>query len=304
MSDEKQELIIAVYLNQRIVFDLIAMLQDGMSTVTRVSTSEESKESDATQYGTTFGLSQALSSLLRIDVSGSRNKSKEGAAGTQRSEERVHTPSSLFQKLRSTLKTDEKIIVVNNSYRPTAGDIVEFSSALRRNPLVEGMEAFLSVLDVVITFTDQQFQPASGQQHKKPVLRKDPQQEVKSTKAQMETILGGLKAGKTIDIVSDELENGYRALITLDKEFLSDPGMADLVDGYFKIVGKVVRVISNSDESISFLRKAPLGAMSRQHLELAFSQFSVAAASAFNLPEMEFDVSGPLIQVIPIAIFA
>lgn len=304
MNDENQELIIAVYLNQRIVFDLIAMLQDGMSTVTRVNTSEESKETDASQYGTTFGLSQALSSLLKIDVSGSRNKSKDGSSGTQRSEERVHTPSSLFQKLRSTLKSEGKIVVIDNSYAPAPGDIIEFSTALRRNPLIQGMEAFLSLLEIVINFNDQQLQPAGGQQHKKHVQKQDPQIEVKSAKAQLGTILEGLKAGKTIDIVSDELEDGYRALITLDKEFLSDPTMADLVDGHFKIVGKVVRVISSSDESISFLRKAPLGAMSRQPLELAFSQFSLAASSAFNLPEMEFDVSGPLIQVIPIAIFA
>ncbi len=108
----KNDLIIAVYLNQRIVFDLIAILQDGMSTVTRISSSEETKKSDTQRYGAAFGLSQALSSLLKIDVSGNREKSREGSTGLQKSEERVHTPSSLFQKLRSILASDNKIEVV------------------------------------------------------------------------------------------------------------------------------------------------------------------------------------------------
>jgi hypothetical protein len=37
MSNKINNLIIPAYLNQRIVFDLIAMLQDGLSTVTRIT---------------------------------------------------------------------------------------------------------------------------------------------------------------------------------------------------------------------------------------------------------------------------
>ena len=76
MNTESDELIIPVYLNQRIVFDLIAMLQDGMSTVTRVSSSEESKSVDNQRYGTSFGLGQALSSLLKFQRS-PRNTPKQ-----------------------------------------------------------------------------------------------------------------------------------------------------------------------------------------------------------------------------------
>ena len=66
------DLVIPVYLNQRIVFDLISMLQDGISTVSRVTTVEETSSKDERKYGASFGLSQAFSSLLKISVGGKR----------------------------------------------------------------------------------------------------------------------------------------------------------------------------------------------------------------------------------------
>ena len=148
----KNDLIIAVYLNQRIVFDLIAMLQDGMSTVTRVTSSEETKDADSQRYGAAFGLSQALSSLLKIDISGDKSKSREGNTGTQTNEERVHTPSSLFQKLRSTLTSENKIELVTKEYRPHPSHIVEFGTSLRRNPLIHAMDTFAQLFDMALAF--------------------------------------------------------------------------------------------------------------------------------------------------------
>ncbi len=114
-----------------------------------------------------------------------------------------------------------------------------------------------------------------------------------------------LKAGDTIDIVSDQLPCGHKAVITLDMEYLNDPTMADLVDGQFQVVGKVIRVINDSSESVSLLRKAAVGAMNEQVLVPIFQQFGVALAAAnIDLPPIEWRVSGPVIQVIPIAIFA
>lgn len=289
------ELIIAVYLNQRIVFDLIAILQDGMSTVTRINSSEETKNSDTQRYGAAFGLSQALSSLLKIDVSGDRAKSKEGSAGIQKSEERVHTPSSLFQKLRSKLLEENKIQVVDSQYKPEPGDIVEFSTSLRRNPLIQVMDTFGQLFDMALAFDPQ---PQKGAHKNKP-------NEMTKLKSQIALFSEMLKAGDTVDIVSDNLECGHRAVITLDEEYLNDPTMADLVDGQFQVVGKVIRVIDDSDDSVNLLRKGAVGSMNKQVLETAFAHFNSAAVTAsVDVPSIEWEIHGPVIQIIPIAIFA
>jgi hypothetical protein len=289
------ELIIAVYLNQHIVFDLIAILQDGMTTVTRVTSLDETKDTDTQRYGAAFGLSQALSSLLKIDVSGDRSKSKEGSSGIHRSEERVHTPSSLFQKLRSILVSGNRIAVANRDYEPKPGDIVEFSTSLRRNPLIQVMDTFGRLFDMFVAFNEPPQKPG----------HKNRPNEMTKVKSQIDFFSEMLKAGDTVDIVSDKLDCGHRAVITLDTEYLNDPTMADLVDGHFKVVGKVIRVINDSEGSVNLLRKGAVGAMNKQLLEPAFAQFALAATQAnVDIPSIEWEIHGPVIHVIPIAIFA
>jgi hypothetical protein len=86
---------------------------------------------------------------------------------------------------------------------------------------------------------------------------------------------------------------------------INDPTMADLVDGQFQVVGKVIRVINDSTESVSLLRKAAVGAMNEQVLEPIFQEFGLAvAAGNIELPRIEWKIAGPVIQVIPVAIFA
>ena len=129
--------------------------------------------------------------------------------------------------------------------------------------------------------------------------------EMTKVKAQIDFFSEMLKAGDTVDIVSDELESGHKAVITLDTEYLNDPSMADLVDGHFKVVGKVIRVINGSDGSVNLLRKGAVGALNKELLETAFTQFSLAAITAnVDIPPIELEIHGPVIQVIPIAIFA
>lgn len=293
---ENNELIIPVYLNQRIVFDLIAMLQDGMSTVTRVNSTEESKSANVGRYGSSFGLSQALSSLLKIDIQGDRTKTTEGSTGIQKTEERVHTPSSLFHKLRSILKKENKIISVDSSYKPTPGDIVEFATSLRRNPVVQVMDTLVGLMDMAIAFEDQP-QKKHGKQPQSTDLIK--------LKAQMEKVAENVKAGDTIDIVSDMLKCGYKAVSTLEIEFLNDPTMSDLVDGHFSVVGKIIRVIPDSSGSVNLLRKASIGAMGKAKLIEAFSHFSVlGTAGDMEVPEIKWEIEGPVLQILPVAIFA
>lgn len=293
---ENNELIIPVYLNQRIVFDLIAMIQDGMSTVTRVSSTEETKSANVGRYGSSFGLSQVLSSLLKIDVHGDRTKTKEGSAGLQKSEERVHTPSSLFHKLRSILKEQNKIKSMTSSYKPVPGDIVEFATPLRRNPVIQVMDTLVGIMDMAIAFEDQ-----PQKKHGKQIQSS----EFVKIKGQMEKVAENIRAGDTIDIVSDALECGYKAVSTVEIEFLNDPTMSDLVDGYFNVLGKIIRVIHDSTGSVNLLRKAPLGAVGKAKLIEAFSHLSnLGTTGNMEVPEIKWEIEGPVIQVIPIAIFA
>lgn len=98
-----EKLIVPVYLNQKLVFDLLAMLQDGISTVKAINTTSGDSSSQNEKLSVGFGLSEAFSTLLKIDLSGSQDKSKSDTNSLETNEEKVHTPASLFFKLRNLL---------------------------------------------------------------------------------------------------------------------------------------------------------------------------------------------------------
>ena len=71
------KLIVPVYLNQIIVFDLIAMLQGGISTVTSVNQSSNLHHDESQKASAQFSLNSAFSTLLKIDFSAQKNKTNK-----------------------------------------------------------------------------------------------------------------------------------------------------------------------------------------------------------------------------------
>lgn len=276
------------------------MLQGGISTVTRITSSESFSETDQHQYGAAFGLSKAFSTLLKIDVSGTRKKAQEDLQGIQKSEDRVHTPASMFQSLRACLSDKKELIIVNEGYKPQHRDIIEFTAQLQRNPIIQIMDTCISVMETAIMFSnkqDQKIRQKSGKGH-------EPDEKL-LVKKQMEQFLESLKTGDTIDIISDTLQCGFRAVITLEREFLNDPSMSDLVDGKFNVLGKVIRVIETEQDSINLVRKTAVGAMPKKSMIDSFSGFSALSnEQGFNIPPIELEIKGPVIQILPIAIFS
>lgn len=151
---KSDDLIIPVYLNQRIVFDLVAMLQGGIAAVTQVSQMQKISETTSAEGSGTFGLSKALSSLLRIDFSGKATGKTGGESKSTSSEERIHTPASMFIHLRALLREQGGLIQESQNMKPFAGNIIEFSAILKRNPLLEMFDWLIEGLELFKPFAD------------------------------------------------------------------------------------------------------------------------------------------------------
>jgi len=124
-------------------------------------------------------------------------------------------------------------------------------------------------------------------------------------KQQMDIFIESLKAGKTIDVTAKNLLSGHEAVITLESEFLSDPMMSDLVDGKFHVLGKVIRSIDDDTDSISLMRKTALSKMPASLLSDVFGHLSnLGTEQGFQIPQLRWNIDGPAIQIIPIAIYA
>ncbi len=290
------KLIVPVYLNQKFVFDLLAMLQGGISTVTSVTEASKSAKSDGEKISAGFGLSEALSTLLKIDLSGTRDKSSGNEEASTFSQERVHTPASLFFQLRNILIDKGYLRESTGGELPKAGDFVEFEGYLRRNPIVETIDSLAEMMDMAEMFAEK-LQPQKGK----------PNQisENKKIKQQMMLFSSALKAGSTIDLTSKSLTAGYTAVVTVETGFLNDPLMSDLVDGQFKVIGKVIRSVDGSSESISLLRKTALSKMPSNLMREVFGHLSaLGSEQGFGIPELKLEIDGPAIQILPIAIYA
>lgn len=120
----------------------------------------------------------------------------------------------------------------------------------------------------------------------------------------MESLSASLKAGGTQDLIADLHPSGSRALLTVEDQFLNDRSLSDLVDGTFRVVGKVSRSIEHNHDSISLLRKTALSRVPAEALTgLTQAIAKLQQEHGFAMPVMEVEVKGPVFQVLPVAIF-
>lgn len=291
------ELLVPVYLNQKMVFDLLAMLQGGISTVTTVTQTTSATEAQQQKISAGFGVSEVLSTLLRVNLSGGLSNSNSHEEGFFASEERIHTPASLFYQLRNLLVEKNYIVGVTDK-PPAAREFVEFEGSLRRNPIVETFDSLVALGEIVLDFEERPQQGKTRSRSQRSDNQRIYQQIVGFSKR--------LKEGGTIDLIAEDVVyEGCSAVITLEAGFLNDSSMSDLVDGQFKVLGKVSNSIDNESDSINLLRKTALSKFPTPVLADMLGKLDLmGGATGFNVPKPEWEVRGPAIQVLPIAIYA
>ena len=292
---KSNDLIIPVYLNQRIVFDLVAMLQKGIATVTRVAEDRTKSDKKADEIGASFGLNSAFATLLRIDLSGKKETSAESASTTTSSEERVHTPSSLFFELRRMMIEKDILLQDTPDLQPEPGDFIEFSSVLQRNPLVETIDAVLAVYRMGEIWEETPKKSQKGSKPSNPPSR--------PFERQFKELSELLRSEDTVDLTAEGLECGYGVMTTLETQYLNDPTMADLVDGTYRIIGKVIRSVADGD-ALNLVRKNAFGIIQGEQREKMIQGLRKLSETQPGIPAPRWDLEGPAIQVIPVAIFA
>ncbi|CAM3127000.1 hypothetical protein PASE110613_17695 [Paenibacillus sediminis] len=291
---------IPIYLNQQIVFDLLAILEDGFSRFRAVRSMSNDSESKDSKLSAGINASN-LFSLLGISLSGSLGKSSKNDNQNEISEERVHTPASLFSKLRSALQEQDTIKTLTlkaiEAGDIKTGDFIEFEGILRKNPMVEAIQIFVKVFETFLSFTE-----SSQGQSKNKHLNKRGTSENEIVLEQMKAVLSDLTQSKSIDLIAD-IDKEVRAVLACNMEYFNDIGSNEIIDGSFKILGKVVRVV-NTNESINLLRKTSFGIFSTETISEMVENFNKASENGLNIPEIITNIEGPVIQIIPVAIFA
>lgn len=301
-----KELCIPAYLNQSIVFDILAIIEDGFSNIKSIKSSNTN--SSTNDIGVDLEAESQLGiknifSLLSIGVKGKYGHSSDSEKGKEEYFEKVHTPVSLFWKLRDYLIENDLLQNIDEIKSDTeikVGTFIEFEGTLHKNPIVESMENIVKLVELITVLSPDSLKtetsnPGGGKQRSKPI-KKPPIIE------QMETFSNALVLEDSIDFLSKNISN-TNMLITCDRNYFINRNINKIVDGKYSVLGKVVNYFPTSDGSISLLRTTSLSKFKKDFLLQMFSGFTEMSESGLALPEIITEINGPCVQIIPIGIF-
>ena len=289
-------LIIPVYINEKIVLDMLAIIEDGFSMVSQINYSEHKDNQNTIRASAETGTtSTILSKLLKIDITSEGSHTGNNGSDQNVSKEKVHTNTSLLAKFRSHLI--EKDVLKRNIDVSSIniGDFIEVEGELRKNPLIDYLDIFEDVFKLVDALPDE---PQLGEKTKN---RKQKGQDSKIVK-QIKAFSSELKHSGTIDFILADKK--CSTVLSVQEQYLANDNISELIGGRFKVLGKVITICNSENEYIDLLRKTALSIFPENTLSEFVSAFENEAFQQFQFPELITRIDSPAMIVIPIAIYA
>ena len=287
-------LIIPVYINEKIVLDMLAIIEDGFSMVSQINYTEH-KENNLTQKVDAGFSTSLLNKLLKIDVSGKINHTGNKDENENIVKEKVHTNVSLLSKFRSFL-LEQKILKLDLDFsKMQVGDFIEVQGELQKNPIINYMDSFIDLFHMANIFDEK---PQLGNR----TQAKNRKQKEDETENQIKSFVGELKHSGTIDFILSD-DKGITVL-SVQEQYLTNDNISEIIGGHFKVLGKVISVCRENTKSIDLLRKTTLSIFKEDSIDEMLLGFKTKDMEQFNLPELKTKIEGPAIIVIPIAIYA
>lgn len=290
------QLMIPVYINEKIVLDMLAIIEDGFSTVSQVSYSDHKENSNAQKIEAEVSTSASiLSKLLKIDLKGELSHSGNCGETENTTKEKVHTNVSLLSKFRAFL-TDANILKSGfDISNMKIGDFIEVEGEPQKNPLINCMDIFVDVLRMADIFAEKPQLNAKTQ-------AKAQKQQQDETMKKIKSFASELKHSGTVDFILSD--SAGTVVLSAQEQYLSNDNISEILGGHFKVLGKVIAICADKTESIDLLRKTTLSILPHDLLADMFLCLQNEDMKQYNLPELKTEISGPAVIVIPVAIYA
>lgn len=295
----KEQLILPVYLNEKTVLDMLAITEDGFAMVSEVSSSYQDSSEKRTSGNAGFSTTSLLNKFLKIDLSGESSANEKNQQDDTINHQKVHTNSSLFSKFRLTLIENDLLLQSSSDTFDFSniqfGDFVEIQGTLQKNPLIETLERFHDIFRVSELFSEV---PALGEKKK----TKNNNQEQKKIERQISSLLEELTVSGTVDFILKNADSTF--VLSAQEQYLTNDNISELIGGEFKVLGKVIKVTTESDNSINLLRKTVLNSLDDDSLKEIQDSFAKSGLENYNFPPIVTTIKHPAAIIIPIAIYA
>lgn len=253
---KKENLTIPVYLDEQIVMDLIATIDDGFSEFYTIETTKNKgigTEVNANGQGKVLKLFKA-----KMDLSHSR----ENTNGTKKQESKVQTVVSMFHNLKQYLNQNGFIEKNNKEFKN--GDFIELQGEFSINPLIDLLNTFSYFFEMSGVIN--KAANTSKAKNKRTEALKDMQIE-----SQIKGLIKVFETDGKIDVICHSGDKTF--IIPSKKEFFTD-GKGDVIrTGNFRMLGKIVKICSEK-ENISLLRDTKIGKIKSSILDTAIESFN------------------------------
>lgn len=176
-------------------------------------------------------------------------------------------------------------------------DFVEVKGIFRPNPLADALQIIDRLMGLIQLFAGTQSNLQSDK--KKTQIE---QKEMGHVGKFIKGIIADLEKENIRTFVVDLIDPPmHKAVLSLFIEYLRDPTMTEIAHKEYRVLGKVVRKIAESEENaIHLLRGTGLGGIGKQALEQMAAMMQI---QGMNLPKIETEIKGPALEVVPMAIF-
>ena len=303
------DLPIALYLNQRVTFDLLAVLEDGLAQMATLQTSSSTAETTGLEAGAQLGMGNPFA-FLGLSLGGKGKRDATSKSDEVKTEQLFHTPTSLFARLRQQL-IEQGLVKALEAKSVDFGEVVpgqfvEFEAVLRRSPVVSVLESLIGLAPIIEAVDASPAPSGAGSANRRRGGRgqkaqaKQKSQPVEGLR-EVKLMRDAVAATGSEDLVAEC--GAHRFVLTAEKSYFVDSTMNDVIDGTFRIFGKVTRVVpEEASEGISLLRRSALGNFGDvvKELQPAFAGLREAGFTG----ESETEIPAPTLQLIPIGIFA
>ena len=288
--------IVPIYINEKIVLDMLAIMEDGFSMVSQVNYTAHREDGSLQKAEAEASTSSTiLSKLLKINISGELSHTGSSGKNESIAKEKVHTNVSLFSKFRSFLISEKILNSDFDMLKMKIGDFIEVEGELQKNPLINYIDILVDVFRMADIFAEK---PQLGEKSQ----AKNQKQKENEMIKQMKSFAEELKHTGTIDFILADQKG--TVVLSAQERYLSNDNISEILGGRFKVLGKVIAICKDKTDSVDLLRKTTLAVFSEDTLNEAFSGFKSNDTEQFNLPELRTSIQGPAVIVIPIAIYA
>lgn len=294
IKEKKQiDVILPLYLNQRFVYDILAIKNDGFTEFYEVKDQKGQSNEMNSNVNATLGTNNEFA-LIKAGVESEVGATIKNDKNNEKIYKKTHTPTSLFMQVYQYLKNNQKIKNIDSIDcldKICSGDFVEIKSSIELNTIVEFFETFDKVIDI----TDAIAGLAVDNSSKKTISRSV----LSNFKKPVENII------KTLKDENNDVKYGIcrvdekEIVLKLNKDYFINSDYSEIKNGEFRIIGKVLEIVPEG-ETVLLNRDNAIRVYD-------FEMFNPVREALDNMPNIHFDkfkdkVEGKTCIIMPIAI--